>query len=191
VVQYRVPNGYTLIGDPPVCQPDSAWSTPPDCLSECELFFLVLQCFSCACIFIELCDENQNIPNAVVTVNRDIKSYTRKITCNAGYQPDGSDVQSCYRGTWTPIFNSCKRKSFLHKPSLTIVFTGRCSSVTLPNGSAITVLDNQFAVMECAEGFHLDPPLVLISCQEGMWTPSIPSCVPDQYKVMYTSVLHL
>ncbi|XP_065902163.1 uncharacterized protein [Dysidea avara] len=145
VVQYRVPSGYGLIGDPLICQPDSTWSAPPDCL--------------------KLCDERQNIPNAVVTINRDIKSYTRKITCNQGYQPDGSDVQSCYFGTWTPIFRSCKRG---------------CSDFSLANGSTTMMLDNQFALMECDKGFHLDPPLVLISCKEGMWLPSIPTCVPDQ-----------
>ncbi|XP_065900426.1 uncharacterized protein [Dysidea avara] len=145
VVQYRVPSGYGLIGDPPICQPDSTWSAPPKCL--------------------KLCDERQNIPNAVVTIDRDIKSYTRKITCNQGYQPDGSDVQKCHFGTWTPIFRSCKRG---------------CSDITLANGSTTMMLDNQFAVMECDKGFHLDPPLVLISCTEGMWQPSIPTCVPDQ-----------
>ncbi|XP_065900430.1 sushi, von Willebrand factor type A, EGF and pentraxin domain-containing protein 1-like [Dysidea avara] len=145
VVQYSVPSRYGLIGDPPVCQPDSTWSAPPNCL--------------------KLCDERQNIPNAVVTINRDIKSYTRKITCNEGYQPDGSDVQSCYFGIWTPIFKSCKRG---------------CSDIALANGSTTMMLDNQFALIECDKGFHLDPPLVLISCKEGMWLPSIPTCVPDQ-----------
>ena len=38
VVQYRVPSGYGLIGDPPICQPDSTWSAPPKCLSKWKEF---------------------------------------------------------------------------------------------------------------------------------------------------------
>jgi len=49
MLEMQSTNGYALIGDPPVCQPDSTWSTPPSCLSKCELFLLV-QHFSCACI---------------------------------------------------------------------------------------------------------------------------------------------
>jgi len=50
----------------------------------------------------------------------------------------------------------------------------------MANGSATMVLDSQFALMACDEGFHLDPPLELISCKEGIWTPSIPICVAEQ-----------
>ena len=49
VVQYRVPNGYALIGDSPICKPDSTWSAPPDCLSKCELLFLYSICTMSAC----------------------------------------------------------------------------------------------------------------------------------------------
>ena len=30
---YRPKQGYTLVGELPVCQPNSTWSTPPKCLS--------------------------------------------------------------------------------------------------------------------------------------------------------------
>ena len=30
---YTPKEGYTLVGELPVCQPDSTWSTPPKCLS--------------------------------------------------------------------------------------------------------------------------------------------------------------
>ena len=64
-------------------------------------------------VLAELCDESQNVPDAVVTVSHDIKNYTRKIICNEGYQPDGSDVQRCHLGSWTPLFRSCKRNDFI------------------------------------------------------------------------------
>ena len=41
VVQYSVPSRYGLIGDPPVCQPDSTWSAPPNCLSKYKLLLLL------------------------------------------------------------------------------------------------------------------------------------------------------
>ena len=38
MVQYSVPNGYGLIGNNPVCQPDSTWSAAPNCMSEYKHF---------------------------------------------------------------------------------------------------------------------------------------------------------
>ena len=36
------------------------------------------------------------------------------------------------------------------------------------------------AIMECDEGFHLEPALSAIACANGEWTPSIPSCIEDK-----------
>jgi len=88
-----------------------------------------------------------------------------------------------------PQFSNPVKLEFLQTYSrLTIVFTGRCSSVTLPNGNATTMLENQFALMECAEAstwthhkcwFH-----VKRACGHH---PSLP--VYPTNKVMYTYVL--
>jgi len=58
--------------------------------------------------------------------------------------------------------------------------SGGYSDITLANGST-TMLGSQLAIFECDKGFHLDPPLVLISCKDGMWSPTIPICsAPNQ-----------
>jgi len=36
------------------------------------------------------------------------------------------------------------------------------------------------ALMECEEGFHLEPPYKAIVCMNGQWSPGVPRCVEDK-----------
>ena len=60
--------------------------------------------------------------------------------------------------------------------------TETCGAIALDKGTVEMQISPSYliALMECEEGFHLEPPIKALVCINGQWSRSIPRCVKDK-----------
>nr|XP_039264353.1 complement factor H-like isoform X3 [Styela clava] len=91
------------------------------------------------------------------------------INCNVGYQLN-SNLKSttCQNGIWNPDLPVCQEKA---QP---------CSSPFIPNGhpspSKLSYSSGERISIKCNAGYQPNSDLKYIRCQNGIWTPSLPTC---------------
>ncbi|KAK0422203.1 hypothetical protein QR680_007428 [Steinernema hermaphroditum] len=106
------------------------------------------------------------------------------VTCHLGYSGGGSS--SCRGGTWTPAIPPCTQSNGLGAMAMPgntdcpmlLVFNGNVTYAPNSNPFAFTYPQGTSASLQCNPNFTPTGQMQ-VSCQNGMWTPSIGMCNPQ------------
>ena len=142
--------GYEINGTSALtCQANGSWS---DSIPSCNIV---------------TCD-TQGLTNGYISTSGDtIFNSTINISCDTGYELDGSSTLTCQEnGTWNDVFPTCEIVN-CSSPGPTPA-NGEQNSTTFTYNSSVTYT--------CSKGYILNGDDV-ITCQvNGAWNGSVPSC---------------